>query len=128
MSLKPLPSLFALAALYASAQAQAACSYPKAPASLPDGNTAKMEDMVAAQKAVKQYDADINAYISCIKLEHDSQIAATGDAMTPEQKQDAERMQVQRHNAAIDELEAVASRFNEQVRVYKAKNDAAKKK
>jgi hypothetical protein len=106
----------------AAGAAHAACSYPRSPQSLPDGNTASKEDMVAAQKAVKQYDADINAYIACLKLEHEQSVARDGASLTEEQKKDLERRQVQKHNAAIDELEAVAARFNEQVKVFNAKN------
>ena len=39
---------------------------------------------------------------------------------------DMERVEVQKHNAAIDQLQSVADRFNEQVKVYKAKNDKSK--
>ena len=31
------------------------------------------------------------------------------------------RVEVQKHNAAIDQLQSVADRFNEQVKVYKAR-------
>jgi hypothetical protein len=30
---------------------------------------------------------------------------------------------VQKNNAAVDQLQTIADRFNEQVRLYKAKND-----
>jgi hypothetical protein len=52
-------------------------------------------------------------------------LAKAGETPTAEQKkamQDMERVEVQKHNAAIDQLQSVADRFNEQVRVYKAKN------
>ena len=112
-------------ALSAAGAAHAACSYPRAPEKLPDGNTATMEEMIAAQKAVRQYDADINAYVACIKLEH-AQSSQESAGLTEVQKKDRERVQVQKHNAAIDELEAVAARFNEQVKAFKAKNEKKK--
>jgi len=127
-----MKSLFALAAaaLLSVGPAFADCSYPPPPDHLPDGNTASLAEMVAGQKAVKDYDKAINAYMACIQLEHDDAISKAGDKMTKEQKEDMERVQVQKHNAAVDQLQSIADRFNEQVRVFKAKNnpDSAKKK
>ena len=39
-----------------------------------------------------------------------------------------ERVQLQKHNAAVDEVTQVTERFNEQLRAYKAKTAAAKEK
>jgi len=117
----------ALAAGLSVSPAHAACTYPKAPTNIPDGATATLEEMKAAQQAVKQYDQDISAYLACLKLEHDAAIARAGDELTEERKQELERIQIQKHNAAIDELEAVAARFNEQVRVFRERNEKKNK-
>jgi hypothetical protein len=103
--------------------AYADCSYPTPPAKIPDGNTASMEEMVTAQKAIKEYDKAINAYMACIKLEFDAAVANGGEKLTPQQKADMGRVEVQKHNAAYDQLQSIATRFNEQVRAFKAKND-----
>jgi hypothetical protein len=124
--MKTLYSLAAVVAL-SCGQAYAACSYPKAPESLPDGATATLEQMVAAQKAVKQFDQEITAYTNCIKLEHDSTLSTEGEKMSDEQKAEMSRVQVQKHNAAVEEDEALAQRFNEQVKVFKAKSAEKKK-
>jgi hypothetical protein len=122
----------AATALLSAGTAYADCSYPTPPDHLPDGNTATLQEMVEAQKAVKEYDKAINAYIACIQLERNDavgKIAKPGEKQTPEQKKamdDMERVEVQKHNAAIDQLQSVADRFNEQVKVYKAKNDKSK--
>jgi|SRR6185437_12755298 len=134
-----MKALFALTALATLAgPVYADCSYPPPPTKIPDGNTATMQEMVEAKKAVTQYNQDINAYVSCIKLEHDtamSKIVKPGEKPTAEQKADMARMeqlQVQKNNAAVDQLQSVADRFNEQVRIYKAKtnpsSDSSKKK
>jgi hypothetical protein len=34
-----------------------------------------------------------------------------------------QRMEAQKHNAAIDQLQSIADRFNEQIKVYKARTD-----
>lgn len=116
----------AVIALAAAGNAYGACTYPQPPQRIPDGNTATLEEMQEAGKAVRQYNADINAYVDCLKLEHDQSVAKNSAQLTDEQKKEMERMQVQKHNAAIDELESVAARFNEQVKVFKAKNDKKK--
>jgi len=122
----------AATAVLSAGTAYADCSYPTPPDHLPDGNTATLQEMVEAQKSVKEYDKAINAYVACIQLERNDavgKIAKPGEKPTPEQKKamdDMERVEVQKHNAAIDQLQSVADRFNEQVKVYKAKNDKTK--
>ena len=122
----------AATALLSAGTAYADCSYPPPPDHLPDGNTATLQDMVEAQKAVKEYDRAVNAYIACIQLERNDavgKIAKPGEKPTADQKKamdDMERVEVQKHNAAIDQLQSVADRFNEQVKVYKSKNDKSK--
>ena len=122
------------AALCAVRAAQADCSYPPPPDHLPDGHTATMAEMVEGQKAVKDYDKAINAYVACLQLEQDDAVHKAGDKdkMSKEQKAQMARdeaVEVQKHNAAIDQLQSIADRFNEQVRVFKAKSnpDASKK-
>ncbi|HVN45365.1 MAG TPA: hypothetical protein VMT66_08925 [Steroidobacteraceae bacterium] len=104
-----------------AAPVYAECPYPQAPAKIPDGATATLEDMVAGQKAVAAYQKAINDYNACIDKELDDAIAKAGDKLKPEQKADMQRVEAQKHNAAVDQLQAVADRFNEQVKVYKAR-------
>ena len=119
-----MKALFAISALAALAgPVYADCSYPPPPAKIPDGNTATMQEMLDGKNAVTQYNKDINAYVACIKLEHETAVTNAGDTISPEQKAQMEKMEVQKNNAAVDQLQSVADRFNEQVRIYKAKND-----
>ena len=122
--MKALFSLVAIALL--AAPVHAACSYPTAPTKIPDGATATLAEMVAAQKAVKQFDEQINAYTACIKLEEDAQLSKGGDKLTPEQKKSIEQQQALKNNAAVDEDQAVADRLNEQIRIFKAKSSPPK--
>lgn len=110
------------------AAAHGACTYPKAPESIPDGETATQEQMVAAKKVFAQYNDDMTAYLNCIRLEYDEALAvmekekgATAEERKAieARKQEYERKQMQKHNAAVDEVTAVVERFNEQVRVFK---------
>ncbi|MBV6417805.1 MAG: hypothetical protein CMLOHMNK_02570 [Steroidobacteraceae bacterium] len=96
----------------------AACTYPKAPEKLPDGTVAAKEDMLAGKRLVEQYNKDMEAYLACIKLEYDAQVTKDAATLTPEQKAELDKRQTQKYNAAVDELQAVAERFNEQIRAY----------
>jgi hypothetical protein len=115
-----------LAGGLAAAQAHAACNYPVAPGKFPDGNQASKEEMLAAKSQVVQYNKDMETYLACIQGEYDSKVAAETSA-TEDQKAEAARVQDQKHNAAVQELQSVADRFNEQLRVWKAKNMTAEK-
>jgi hypothetical protein len=119
--MKRLLGLTLLAASFA-APAFADCSYPKAPAKIPDGNVAALEEMVAAKNAVQGYNKEMDAYLACIKLEQDDTVAKQGTALTEDQKKQINAMYAQKNDAAVDELQAVAARLNEQIRVYKAKH------
>ena len=116
-----MKALLAIAFATATAAAYADCPYPQAPTKIPDGASATLEDMVAGQKAVAAYQKAINDYTACIDKELDDALAKGGDKLKPEQKADMQRVEAQKHNAAVDQLQAIADRFNEQVKVYKAR-------
>ena len=120
--MKKLLPLLALLPLGVAATAQADCNYPRAPDRMPDGNTASLDDMKTAKGQVEKYNKDMEAYLSCIKLEHDDVVAKQGSALSEDQKKQIATMHAQKNDAAVDELQAVASRFNDQVRAYKAKH------
>ncbi len=115
-----------IAALWLSNAAYAACSYPVPPERFPDGNTATLEEMKTARAALITYNKEMEAYLACIKLEYDGRVGKDASTLTDEQRKELQRMQDQKHNAAVDELEAVAGRFNEQLRVFNAKNGKKK--
>lgn len=90
--------------------AYAACVYPES-VKVPDGATSTTEQMVDGQTRIKQFMAEMEEYLDCL----DQEEADLGREPTEEELQ----MHNQRHNAAVDEMEAVAAEFNEQVRAYK---------
>jgi hypothetical protein len=111
-----ISALLAAAAL----PARADCTYPKAPASMPDGNTATMEEMVAGQTQVKAYMADMDAYLKCL----DEGVTPLAADATDDQKKEyakLETIRVQKHNAAVADEEAVAERFNVQLKSFRAR-------
>ena len=111
----------AFAAALTAGPAFADCPYPAAPDKLPDGATATLEQMLAGQKAVQAYEKAINEYNACIDKALDDAIAKGGDQLKPQQKTDMQRVEAQKHNAAVDQLQSVADRFNEQVKIFKAR-------
>src|SRR5687767_10061407 len=119
MSIKALPAI-ALLALLATGHAYAKCTSPSAP-KIPRGKTAALEQMQAAQKSVKAFDAAINDYVSCLQAESDAQVAKFEERETdPKKKEEhrkkAENALIKKQNAAIDKDKALAERFNEQLR------------
>ncbi len=111
-----------VAAIGMSSTAWADCTYPRAPAKAPDGNTATREAMLAAKKLVDQYNVDMNAYLACIKTEHDEALTKQSATLTEEQKLMMTTRFTQKNDAAVDELQVVADGFNEQLRAFRAKN------
>ena len=77
--------------------------------------------MIAAQKNVKDFDAAIIAYTACLKSEHEVAVAKMPEG-SEQQKKEMERVMASKYDAAISADEALAARFNEQVKAYKAKS------
>jgi hypothetical protein len=117
----PLTLVFAIGT---AAHAQATCTYPRSPDTPPDGNTATKEQMVVAAQDFKRYNGEMNSYLDCLKLEMDAATPADPKKLTPEEKKKADDQQkilVQKNNAAVDELQTVVGRFNEQLKIFKAR-------
>ena len=116
----PLLLVFALGS---AAHAEGTCTYPTAPASIPDGATASKEQMIAAKNDVSRYNTDMNAYLDCIKAEIDAATPKDPSKLSPaDKKKSDEQLKIltQKNNAAVDELQALVGRFNEQLKAYKA--------
>lgn len=105
--------------------AYAACTYPKAPDKIPDGSVATLDEMRAAQQAVKAFDAAVGDYQKCLEDEHNASVAAAPD-LTDEQKAERAKIRDQKLNAAGEEVQSLADRLNAQIRVYREKAAKAK--
>ncbi|MDP8983464.1 MAG: hypothetical protein M3N97_00195 [Pseudomonadota bacterium] len=117
---------FLILALGSAAHAQAACTYPHSPDAPPDGATATKDQMIAAKHDFDRYNGEMNAYLDCLKLEIDSAVPKDPKKLTVEEQKKADEQQkmlVQKNNAAVDELQANVGRFNEQLKIFKAKNN-----
>src|SRR5580692_2400642 len=122
--MKAWTSLSLTLALGLAVQAHAECTYPKSPEAPPDGNTATKEQMIAAKHDFDRYNGEMNSYLDCLKLEMDAATPKDPKKLTPEEKKAADEQQkilVAKNNSAVDELQAVVGHFNEQLKIYKAK-------
>ena len=117
-----------LAGLLSISAANAECIYPKAPSDMPNGAKATEQEMVAGMKAIKDYNAQVSAYLSCLDMKMETDIAAVGTDAPPDQVAQIKAINAKRHNAAVDELEAHAARFNEQVKAFKGRDKDKDKK
>ena len=72
------------------------CDKPSAPTAFPDGKTASKDEMLAAKKEVDGFKRSMEEYLSCERNTNKAE-------------------------SAHSELQRVADRFNEQIRVFKAK-------
>ena len=105
--------------------ANAACVYPQAPDKFPNGTSATKEEMLAAQGIVKEYSKNVQeVYLPCLAQEETDTVAAL-DPADPEfakKKAAAEAIHAKKHNAALDELQAVAGRWSEEIKAFQAKS------
>ena len=109
------------AAIIAISPAALGCDYPKR-VEIPNGVTASKDEMLAGQRAVKEYMAAMDEYLACIEQEENATLATMAD-ITEEERKNRSVALTKKHNAAIEEMELTAARFNEAVRDYKAQSD-----
>jgi hypothetical protein len=117
----------AVAFIVMGSHAFAACIAPQPPDHIPSGNKATTAEMVAAQGSVKDFDAATNAYVACLQTEADAASAKLEQSESDPKKLDEKKKKLQseqakKQDAAVDKDKDVATRFNEQVRIFKAKN------
>ena len=112
-----LMSAIAAAILFASPLAFA-CDYPPR-VDMPDGTSASTGEMMAGQKSVKAFMASMEEYLVCIEKEEEEAVAAL---VEPSDEELASRKSAvdKKYNAAVDGMQLIAAKFNEQVRAYKA--------
>ena len=119
-----IPLILSLA-FCAGAHAQTSCTYPHAPASTPDGNTATRAEMIAAKHDFDRYNTEMNSYLDCLKLQSQALAPKDPSKLTPDEKKkaaDQQNILIQKNNAAVDELQAAVGRFNDQLKIFLAKN------
>jgi hypothetical protein len=108
-------------AVFISAPAAWACDYPER-VTMPNGSSATKDEMVAGQRDVKKFMADMETYLACIE-EEDELNRAGIQKRDPIVEAQRDEMLIKKHNAAVEDMETVAAHFNEEVRAYKARSD-----
>jgi len=84
------------------------CNLPSAPPPIPD--VPEKSDLLAAQKHVKQFQAEMEVYRTCVDKDADNREMSSGNRQAISNA----------HNYSVDMEERVAVMFNEAVRAYKA--------
>ena len=115
-----ITKLVGAACLVFFAQSSIACDYPTR-VDIPNGDSASKDEMIAGQRDVKAFVASMETYLDCL-LEEEKTARATLE-LSPEDEQQREDMVNKKYNAAVEEMEMVAARFNEQVQAYKARGE-----
>lgn len=98
------------------------CHPPTPPAVLPNGNSAERAQMIMAQTGVKEYDAATTAYTKCLGTEMDGLRSRFQGQASAQQMQSLESVRDRLNNAAVDADQAVADKFNQQIRAFNAKH------
>ncbi|MDX1515835.1 MAG: hypothetical protein R3288_03290 [Woeseiaceae bacterium] len=98
-----------------------ACDYPER-ADIPNGGSATKEQMLEGQRSVKAFMAAMEEYLDCIEAEEARTIESMPD-ISEEERANRQAALTKKHNAAVDDMELVAARFNEAVRAYKAQGE-----
>lgn len=91
-------------ACLASVPALATCVEPINSPTLPDGSTASREQMLAAQNALKAYDAAVKVFADCVHKNGENAMRA---------------------DRAADKLSSFADKFNAELRAFKKKASGA---
>jgi hypothetical protein len=105
--------LTAIVAGLFAAQASAECERPEM-IQVPDGRSSTLEQMLETQGAVRSYLAEMEEFLACLNEEID---AAPED--TP---QEVTTALIDRHNAGVTEMEAVAAKWNQERVAYQEAN------
>jgi len=108
-------------ALASAASIADECTAPTLP-TLPDGATASLEQMLAGQKAVKDYQAANTEYRTCLEPQVSAaEVAASGDSPGPELQETLKQLNDE-YNASVSKEEELAIMFNTELHEYKEAN------
>ncbi|MDG1987010.1 MAG: hypothetical protein P8J18_03465 [Halieaceae bacterium] len=130
-------SILLISLSFFSIYAIAECGSPSTP-KLPDGAVSTLEEMLAGQKAMKAFQAEVVQYRACLvgideevgddlsaaqasidaKLDNMKELALEAD----DEAKAAHQTLLAKYNAAVDSEAAIAGEFNIEIREYKAAN------
>ena len=93
----------------------AECNYPKKKFDVPSGKKATEAEMIETMGKVKQFQADLAVYRTCL----DDELANISPEL--ESYEEIERMNAQKYDASVEDEQSLAEEVNEAVRAYKSK-------
>ena len=96
-----------------------ACDYPERP-SMPDGNTASKDELLAAKNDVQEFIAKVDQYLTCIESA-EKEAAAALDNPSEEELKRRDDMLTMKFDAANEEKVLIGEQFNQQIRAYNQK-------
>ena len=116
-------SASAMAEDSASSEVNGKCGAAPQQPNIPNGMKASMDDMLAAQKSIKAYQADSQKYRACI-----DELMAEWDNLATDADDDAKKETAQKkdiavafYNRSVSDEEDVANLFNTAIRAFKGK-------
>lgn len=89
------------------------CGKLPATPTLPNGNTATEQDLVAAMKSVKAYQASVAEYRTCLDK--------ISSGLTAEEDQAKKTLLISLHNRTVDDETQVGDLYNSAVRAFKGR-------
>jgi len=98
-----------------------ACDYPSR-IDMPNGLSASKEEMLAGQKNVKQFVANMKEYLDCIVAEEKASRSDL-DNLPAEDEQLREDILNKKYNAGVDDMERIAAAFNDAVQYYRNRDN-----
>jgi hypothetical protein len=102
-------AVVALAVSFLASRAHGECKSPLSPHKIPEGATATEQEMAIAMQTLKRFGVDVRNYLKCLEFEF------TQNRLSPDE-------QAQQHNAAVEGLRRTTEKFNEQVKIFKARS------
>jgi hypothetical protein len=109
MKVRTKISVALVAGVVTSLPAFADCQLPPPPSKIPDGATASEQEMLSAMNTLKQYNGDVNVYVKCLEFEEKQNRLSSSD-------------RERQNNAAVSQLQSIADKFNQQVKIFKSKH------
>lgn len=104
-----------------ASSAFADCAKPPDPAAPPDGTSASKAQMLAAQQQMKAYDAGVTTYTQCVDAAAARILAQYQGFASGSELNAVKSLDVKVHNDAVDQDTRLVGRFNQQLRIFLAK-------
>ena len=98
------------------------CSAPAAPGAPPDGATATRRQMLAGQASAKAFDAATAAYSGCLNSAGSNFSRQYGQLLNATGLRQVDALHSKINNSAVDTDQTFADKFNQQLRIFKARH------